>query len=64
MVSTVDILPTIKELAGAGDRGSLDGLSLAGVLLHQQDLDRDAYWQSGESGWLWWPSENALVLTE
>jgi arylsulfatase A-like enzyme len=44
VVSTVDILPTIKELAGAGDRGSLDGLSLAGVLLHQQDLDRDAYW--------------------
>ncbi len=44
VVSTVDILPTIKELAGASDRGSLDGFSLAGVLLHQQDLNRDAYW--------------------
>ncbi|HWQ15689.1 MAG TPA: ABC transporter ATP-binding protein [Roseiflexaceae bacterium] len=27
-------------------------------------LDRDAYWQRGESGFLWWPAENALVLTE
>ena len=27
-------------------------------------LDRDAYWQPGETGFLWWPAENALVLTE
>jgi spermidine/putrescine transport system ATP-binding protein len=27
-------------------------------------LDRDAYWQAGEQGYLWWPAENALVLTE
>lgn len=27
-------------------------------------LDRDAYWQQGEQGYLWWPAENALVLTE
>ncbi len=27
-------------------------------------LDRNAYWQPGEEGHLWWPAENALVLTE
>ncbi|MEO7909728.1 MAG: ABC transporter ATP-binding protein [Roseiflexaceae bacterium] len=27
-------------------------------------VDRDAYWQRGEQGYLWWPLENALVLTE
>jgi spermidine/putrescine transport system ATP-binding protein len=27
-------------------------------------VDRDAYWQRGEQGYLWWPAENALVLTE
>ncbi|MFL5804877.1 MAG: ABC transporter ATP-binding protein [Roseiflexaceae bacterium] len=27
-------------------------------------VDRDAYWQQGESGYLSWPIENALVLTE
>ncbi|MBC8162480.1 MAG: ABC transporter ATP-binding protein [Roseiflexaceae bacterium] len=27
-------------------------------------LDRNAYWQPGEQGWLWWPEDNALVLTE
>jgi spermidine/putrescine transport system ATP-binding protein len=27
-------------------------------------VDRDAYWQQGESGYLSWPVENALVLTE
>jgi spermidine/putrescine transport system ATP-binding protein len=27
-------------------------------------VDRDAYWQRGEKGYLWWPIENALVLTE
>ena len=27
-------------------------------------VDRDAYWQQGASGYLWWPVENALVLTE
>lgn len=25
-------------------------------------LDRSAYWQPGEKGWLWWPEDNALVL--
>ena len=27
-------------------------------------LDRTAYWQPGEQGWLWWPDDNALILTE
>ncbi len=27
-------------------------------------VNRDAYWQRGEQGYLWWPIENALVLTE
>lgn len=27
-------------------------------------LDRNAYWQPGEQGYLWWPADNALVLTE
>jgi spermidine/putrescine transport system ATP-binding protein len=27
-------------------------------------LDRNEYWQAGESGYLWWPTENALVLAE
>jgi spermidine/putrescine transport system ATP-binding protein len=27
-------------------------------------LDRDEYWQAGETGFLWWPYDNALVLTE
>lgn len=27
-------------------------------------LDREAYWQPGEKGHLWWPAENALMLTE
>jgi spermidine/putrescine transport system ATP-binding protein len=27
-------------------------------------LDRDAYWQAGEQGHLWWPYDNALVLAE
>lgn len=27
-------------------------------------LDRSAYWQRGEQGFLWWPAENALVLPE
>lgn len=26
-------------------------------------IDRNAYWQPGERGYLWWPEENALVLT-
>ncbi|HMP42663.1 MAG TPA: ABC transporter ATP-binding protein, partial [Roseiflexaceae bacterium] len=25
-------------------------------------LDRDAYWQPGERGFLWWPADNGLVL--
>jgi spermidine/putrescine transport system ATP-binding protein len=27
-------------------------------------LDREAYWQAGERGFLSWPADNALVLTE
>lgn len=27
-------------------------------------LERDEYWQRGEQGWLSWPAENALVLTD
>jgi spermidine/putrescine transport system ATP-binding protein len=27
-------------------------------------LDREEYWQRGDSGWLTWPAENALVLTD
>jgi spermidine/putrescine transport system ATP-binding protein len=27
-------------------------------------LDRDAYWNPGEQGYLWWSTENALVLTD
>jgi spermidine/putrescine transport system ATP-binding protein len=27
-------------------------------------VDRDAYWQQGEQGYLSWPVENALILTE
>ncbi|HEU4325621.1 MAG TPA: ABC transporter ATP-binding protein [Roseiflexaceae bacterium] len=27
-------------------------------------LDRNAYWQPGEQGYLWWPADNALILTE
>ena len=27
-------------------------------------VDRDAYWQRGEQGYLWWPAENALVLKD
>jgi spermidine/putrescine transport system ATP-binding protein len=27
-------------------------------------LDRNEYWQAGESGYLWWPAENALLLAE
>ncbi len=27
-------------------------------------VDRDAYWQRGEQGYLWWPVENALVLKD
>ena len=36
VVSTLDILPTIKDLADAGDWAGLDGVSLAGVLLRQE----------------------------
>jgi spermidine/putrescine transport system ATP-binding protein len=27
-------------------------------------LDRNEYWQPGETGFVWWPAENGLVLTE
>ncbi len=29
---------------------------------NRSTLDRSAYWQPGERGYLWWPNENALVL--
>jgi arylsulfatase A-like enzyme len=44
VVSTIDILPTIKDLAGAGDWADLDGVSLAGVLTRQESLARETYW--------------------
>jgi spermidine/putrescine transport system ATP-binding protein len=31
---------------------------------NRSTLDRDAYWQPGEAGYLWWPAENGLVLAE
>lgn len=27
-------------------------------------LDRNEYWQPGDTGYVWWPEENALILTE
>jgi arylsulfatase A-like enzyme len=44
VVSNLDVLPTIQDLANAGDWSGLDGVSLTGVLLRQQQLTRDTYW--------------------
>jgi hypothetical protein len=46
VVSTVDICPTVKDLAGAGagEGVGLDGVSLAGVLTRQEGLTRECYW--------------------
>ena len=45
VVNTIDILPTIKDLADAGGTGGLDGVSLAGVLLRQEELAaRSVFW--------------------
>ena len=44
VVSTYDILPTIKDLAEAGSWGGLDGVSLTGVLIQQESLARATYW--------------------
>lgn len=44
VVSTVDICPTVKDLAGAGEGVGMDGVSLAGVLTRQEGLTRDCYW--------------------
>lgn len=45
VVNTIDILPTIKDLANAGGSGGLDGVSLAGVLLRQEELAaRSVFW--------------------
>jgi arylsulfatase A-like enzyme len=44
VVSTLDVLPTIQDLADAGDWSGLDGVSLTGVLLRQQQLTRETYW--------------------
>lgn len=45
VVNTIDILPTVKDLADAGGTGGLDGVSLAGVLLRQEELAaRSVFW--------------------
>ncbi|WP_188111363.1 sulfatase [Nocardioides antri] len=45
VVSTIDIAPTIKDLANAGGWGGLDGVSLAGLLTRQAALERRShYW--------------------
>ena len=44
VVSTVDLFPTINDIAGGGEVTGLDGLSLEGILSAQQDLTRDTYW--------------------
>ena len=44
VVSTLDVLPTIQDLADAGEWSGLDGVSLTGVLLRQQQLTRETYW--------------------
>ena len=44
LVSTVDILPTLMDLAEAGDWSGLDGRTLAGVLTRQEELSRENYW--------------------
>lgn len=47
LATTLDLFPTIWELAGGGtDRLSVDGVSLAGLLLDGQALDpRTLYWR-------------------
>ena len=45
VVNTIDIVPTIKDLADAGGSTGLDGVSLAGVLLRQETLAaRSVFW--------------------
>lgn len=45
VVNTIDIVPTIKDLANAGASDGLDGVSLAGVLLRQEKLaPRPVFW--------------------
>ena len=45
--TTLDLFPTFWELAGGGpDRPRLDGVSLAGLLVDEQDLEpRKLYWR-------------------
>lgn len=45
--TTLDLFPTFWELAGGGpDRPPLDGVSLAGILVDEQDLEpRKLYWR-------------------
>lgn len=31
---------------------------------NRSTLDRDAYWQKGERGYVWWTPDNALILAE
>lgn len=44
VTSSLDILPTTKDLADAGDWTGLDGVSLAGVLTRHEHLARETYW--------------------
>lgn len=45
ITSTIDLLPTLLELAGVKHEAAIDGISLANVLLNQGELKRDAiYW--------------------
>ncbi len=46
-----DILPTVAELAGTTTPGSIDGISIAPVLLGRQAGPRDCfYWEFHEKG--------------
>jgi spermidine/putrescine transport system ATP-binding protein len=31
---------------------------------NRSTLDRDAYWQKGERGYVWWTPDNALIMAE
>lgn len=44
VVSSLDILPTVSRLAGAGGAGRVDGVDLSGLLLGGAAPDRELYW--------------------
>jgi len=44
LASSLDLVPTIKDLAHAGGWADLDGVSLVGVLTRQVGLARETYW--------------------